>query len=75
MIPEKAISHRSAATLLVVSTDRLAVMMDADDAGAEARKGIWRQLNTELYLRSVLLPKEGDQPDKLTEEQLKVILG
>lgn len=25
-------------------------------------------------MRSVLLPKEGDQPDKLTEEQLKKLL-
>jgi DNA primase len=60
--------------LLVAATDRLVLMFDGDDAGHEGLRKVYGRLRRKLYLKEVHL-EDGQQPDSLSDERLKGLLG
>ncbi|HEV8700966.1 MAG TPA: toprim domain-containing protein [Candidatus Polarisedimenticolia bacterium] len=60
--------------LLVAATDSLALMFDGDDAGYEGLRKVYGRLRRKLFLKEVHL-EVGEQPDSLSDERLKGLLG
>jgi len=54
---------------------KITLMLDNDEAGRKATKKIARRLITKVYVKIVRLEKEGSQPDKLSEEQIRKLLA
>ena len=61
----KSVGHNGKVTLI----------FDNDDAGRKATKKVARKLLTKVYVKIVRLGKEGSQPDKLSEEQIRKLLA
>ena len=53
---------------------RLTLMFDGDDAGQTCTKEVAARLIQKTHLKLIML-KEGDQPDSLTEEKIHSLLG
>lgn len=60
--------------LLVGYADRLAVMVDGDEAGKACKKDIWRRLIRQLYIRDIRLEND-EQPDSLTADRIRALLS
>jgi DNA primase len=60
--------------LLVVHAKAIVLMLDRDDAGKRATEEILSRLARRVFVRVVELPSEGDQPDRLKEEELVRLL-
>jgi DNA primase len=60
--------------LLVEHTDRLDLMFDGDDAGTKCLREFYGRLRQRLYLREIRLDA-GEQPDSLSEERIRKLLG
>jgi len=60
--------------LLVGRFQRVALLLDGDDAGRTAVQEIAARLIPQVYVK-IVEPPEGKQPDQLDEEQLKGLLG
>jgi len=60
--------------LLIEHTDRLDLMFDGDDAGTKCLREFYGRLRQRLYLREIRLDA-GEQPDSLTEERIRKLLG
>ena len=61
--------------LILDATDKVILMFDADEAGQECTKDVLKRLAVKIYVRVVELPSDKDQPDELTEGEVKKILG
>jgi len=57
------------------SGDRVALMLDEDDAGREGREQILQRLATKMYVKIIRFDQEGDQPGDLTEDELFRLLS
>jgi len=53
---------------------RLTLVFDGDDAGQTCTKEVAARLIQKIHLKLIML-KEGDQPDSLTEEKIHSLLG
>jgi DNA primase len=62
------------ADLLASHARSVALMLDQDDAGEQATKEILSRLARRVFVRVIDLPSEGDQPDRLKEEELVNLL-
>ena len=51
------------------------LLLDEDDAGRTGRAKALLRLATKVFVRVVPLPREGAQPDHLTEDELKSLLA
>ena len=60
--------------LLLGISDRLALMLDGDDAGTACKRDIWRRLVRKAYIRDVHL-EDGEQPDELSEDRIRELLS
>lgn len=60
--------------LLIAATTRLTMFLDGDEPGRAGRRDIWQRLSPRLWLRNILL-EPGQQPDDLTEDQLRTVLS
>jgi len=60
--------------LLSGATDRLVLMFDGDESGEKCVREFYRRLRRRLYLKEIHL-EEGQQPDGLSDERLKELLG
>jgi DNA primase len=60
--------------LLVGRFQKVALLLDADDAGRMAVEEIAARLIRQVYVK-IVAPPDGKQPDQLDEEQLKGLLG
>lgn len=61
--------------LILDTTDRVILMFDNDEAGQECAEDVLKRLVPKIYVRIVKLPPDKMQPDELTEEEIKKILG
>lgn len=64
--------------LLAVSVGphgKIAVLLDQDDAGRTCLSQCLEQLTSRVFVKAIGLPNEGDQPDRLTDEQIRQILA
>jgi DNA primase len=60
--------------LLQAHCDRIALLLDGDDAGTNCVREFYRRLRRSLYLREFHL-ETGQQPDGLTEERIRELLS
>ena len=60
--------------LIVTQFDRLALMLDGDDAGLACKRDIWKRLVQKLYIRDIHL-EDGEQPDSLSAERIQALLS
>lgn len=58
----------------VGSQGKVVLMFDGDKAGQECRDDVLSRLITNVYVKVVNLP-EGSQPDGLSSEEIKELLG
>lgn len=54
---------------------KLTLMLDPDEAGLKATKEITERLITELYIKVIDLQPVGLEPDSLSEERIRDMLG
>lgn len=54
---------------------RLTLLFDADDAGRECEARCLQELSGHVFVKAVMLPYEGDQPDKLSDNVIHALLG
>ncbi len=54
---------------------RVALMLDEDAAGWRCREEVLSRLSSHVYVKVVGLGEEGMQPDRLSEEDIKRLLG
>ncbi len=71
-----SLSSQQEALLLKASDSRpgIILMFDEDDAGRAGREKALMRLSRHLFVRVVPLPKEGAQPDHLSEGELHALL-
>jgi DNA primase len=60
--------------LLKGATDRLKLMFDGDEAGAACLREFYSRLRRTMYLREVYL-EAGEQPDSISVDRLRALLG
>lgn len=60
--------------LILAHSDRIALMLDGDDAGTKCLREFYGRLRQRLYLREIRLDA-GEQPDNLSEERIRKLLG
>jgi DNA primase len=60
--------------LLVAHAKAIVLMLDQDDAGRKASQEILSRLARRVFVKVIGLPSEGDQPDRLKEEELVNLL-
>jgi DNA primase len=60
--------------LLINHTDRVSLMLDGDDAGTKCLREFYGRLRQLLYLREIRIDA-GEQPDDLSEERIRKLLG
>lgn len=60
--------------LLLAHFNRLALMLDGDEAGIACKREIWKRLVRKLYIRDIHL-EDGEQPDTISEDRLREFLG
>ncbi len=60
--------------LLLCHTDRLALMLDGDDAGTACKRDLWSRLVRKLYIRDIHL-EDGEQPDSLDADRIRTLLS
>jgi len=60
--------------LFLVHCDRLALMLDEDEAGTKCLREFYRRLRRPLYLREIHLDT-GEQPDTLSEQRIRELLS
>lgn len=54
---------------------KLTLMLDPDEAGLKATRAIADQLITKLYVKVIDLQEDGLEPDGLSEEQIRELVG
>ena len=60
--------------LLVAATDRLILMFDGDEAGKKCVRQFYGTLRSRVFLKEVQLA-QGEQPDQLSPERIRALLG
>ena len=60
--------------LLLAHADRIALMLDGDEAGTKCLREFYGALRQRLYLREIHL-KPGEQPDDLTDDRIRALLS
>lgn len=60
--------------LLLSHADRVALMLDGDEAGTKCLREFYRRLRRRLYLREMHL-EAGEQPDALSDERIRELLS
>jgi len=61
--------------LITDTTDKVILMFDADDAGKDCVDDVLNRLVSKIYVRIAQLPPDKMQPDQLTPDDIKEILG
>ena len=64
--------------LLVASVGplgKIALLLDQDDAGRTCLSQCLDELSSRVFVEVLRLPNEGDQPDRLSKEQVRQILA
>ena len=61
-------------TLLADRFERVILLLDGDEAGRLATEDCLRRLSRKLFVKAIDLA-DGEQPDNLSEERLRVLLG
>ena len=61
--------------LIISQAKSVSLMLDRDDAGRKATQEILPRLAKKVFVRVIELPAEGDQPDKLREEEISKFLS
>lgn len=60
--------------LLLAHTDRVALMLDGEDAGTKCLREFYVRLRRRLYLREIHI-ETGEQPDVLSEDRIRELLS
>ncbi len=60
--------------LLQSATDRLALMLDGDEAGTKCLRDFYGRLRRRMYLKEIHL-EPGAQPDSLSDEEIRALLA
>ena len=61
--------------LILSATDKVILMFDADQTGWECTEDVLKRLSPKIFVRIAQLPPDKFQPDELTPEEVKEILG
>jgi len=56
--------------LIAAHAKQIVLMLDQDEAGKKGAEDILFRLARRVYVKVLELPSEGDQPDKLKDEEL-----
>jgi len=74
-----SLSQRQEELILSVLTpglpDNVALLFDEDEAGRAGRANVLGRLAHHAFVRVIALPAEGDQPDRLNQEQIEALLA
>ena len=54
---------------------KVTLLLDQDDAGRLCLNQCLNELSSRVFVKALRLPDEGDQPDRLTTEQIRLILA
>ena len=60
--------------LLLGHSDRLALMLDGDEAGTKCKRDIWQRLVRKAYIRDIHL-EDGEQPDTIPADRIRELLS
>ena len=60
--------------LILAHSDRIALMLDGDDAGTKCLREFYSRLRRRLYLREIHV-EPGEQPDSLTDDRIRELLS
>ena len=60
--------------MILAHGDRIALMLDGDDAGTKCLREFYGKLRQRLYLREIHL-EPGEQPDSMTDDQIRELLS
>ena len=60
--------------LLLAHADRIALMLDGDEAGSKCLREFYGRLRRRLYLREIHL-EPGEQPDALSDDRIRALLS